>query len=98
MIDIQQKTGTGASQQRMIRALVGSILVLLLAPFSYKVQGRLETAVHIQGGEAENVEQELSSRFKSPFVHRVVLVMQGLPDPDSASGSKALGTVADAMH
>ena len=72
--------------------------MLLLVPFSYRVERRLETAVHIRGGEAEAVDRELAERYQSPYVHRVVLVIQGLPDPDSTSSIRALTFVTDTLR
>ena len=39
--------------------------------------------------------RSLLSRFHSPFVDRVVLVVQGLPPADSAEGEQALATIVD---
>ncbi len=75
--------------------MFGFLLAALLIPFSYHVESHLETAVHIQGGEAEAVDDELAQRFQSPFVHRVVLVVQGLPDPSTSEGSIALDDALD---
>ena len=72
--------------------------MLLLVPFSYRVERRLETAVHIRGGEAEAVDRELAERYQSPYVHRVVLAIQGLPDPDSTSSIRALTFVTDTLR
>ena len=40
--------------------------------------------------------QELATRFHSPFVDRVVLVIQGLPPADSDEGEQALATIVAA--
>jgi len=47
---------------------------------SYKVERRLETAAHIKGGESEKLTR-LAQRFQSPYAHRLVLVISGIPDP-----------------
>ena len=78
--------------------MAGCALVLLLVPFSYRVERRLETAVHIRGGEAEAVDRELAERFQSPYVHSVVLVTRGLPDPGSTPGIRALTFVTDTLR
>jgi RND superfamily putative drug exporter len=72
--------------------------VLGLAPFSYRVEDRLETAFHIQGGEAEQVEKELNNRFQSPYVDRMILVIQGLPESASTSKSEALKFVSNSLQ
>jgi putative drug exporter of the RND superfamily len=85
------KTGSSVGRRRFWLAMSGFVLALALVPFSYKVESRLETAAHIKGGEAEKVDQELAQRFQSPYAHRLVLVISGLPDPDSAESADALG-------
>jgi len=65
-------------------------MAFALLPFSFKVERRLETAVHIKGAEFEKVDQELAQRFQSPYAHRIVLVISGIPNPDSAEGADAL--------
>jgi RND superfamily putative drug exporter len=67
--------------------------VIALLPFSFHAERHLETATRVEGSEAESVRQELASRFHSPFVDRVVLVIQGLPPADSQEGEQALATI-----
>ena len=69
------------------------VAVLVLLPFSFHAERHLETAARVEASEAETVQQELASRFHSPFVDRVVLVIQGLPAADSVEGEQALGTI-----
>ena len=83
------KTGHDAARRRFWLAMSGFVMALALLPFSYKVERRLETAVHIKGGESEKVDLELAQRFQSPYAHRLVLVISGIPDPDSAKGADA---------
>jgi RND superfamily putative drug exporter len=66
---------------------------IALLPFSFHAERRLETATRVEGSQAETVRQELADRFRSPFVDRVVLVIQGLPPADSEEGGQALETV-----
>ncbi len=66
---------------------------IALLPFSFHAERHLETATRVEGSEAETVRQELASRFHSPFVDRVVLVIQGLPPADSEEGEEALATI-----
>ena len=61
-----------------------------LLPFSFHAERHLETATRVEGSEAETVRQELVSRFHSPFVDRVMLVIQGLPPADSPEGEQPL--------
>src|SRR5258708_20986965 len=66
---------------------------IALLPFSFHAERHLETATRVEGSEAESVRQELASRFRSPFVDRVVVVIQGLPPADSEEGEQALATI-----
>jgi putative drug exporter of the RND superfamily len=66
---------------------------IALLPFSFHAERHLETATRVEGSEAETVRQELATRFRSPFVDRVVLVVQGLPPADSEEGEQVLATI-----
>ncbi len=72
--------------------------VLALLPFSFHAERHLETATRVEGSQAETVRQELASRFRSPFVDRVVLVIQGLPPADSEEGEQALATIVAGLR
>src|SRR5450755_862330 len=91
------KTGHGASRRRLWLAMSGFVMALALLPFSYKVERRLETVAHITGGESEKVDLELAQRFQSPYAHRLVLVISGIPDPDSAKSADALGFLTSSL-
>src|SRR5271155_3229095 len=71
---------------------------LVLLPWSFHAERHLETATRIEGSEAEIVTQELGSRFRSPFVDRVVLVILGLPPVDSEEGEQALATIVESLR
>jgi putative drug exporter of the RND superfamily len=71
---------------------------IALLPFSFHAERHLETATRVEGSEAESVRQELASRFRSPFVDRVVLVIQGLPPADSEEGEQALATIVAGLR
>src|SRR5580692_10784549 len=55
------KTGRGAARCRFWLAMSGFVMALALLPFSYKVERRLETAVHIKDGESEKVRERPGS-------------------------------------
>ncbi len=74
------------------------LVVLVLLPFSFHAERHLETAARVEGSQAETVQQELIDRFHSPFVDRIVLVVQGLPPVDSPEGAQALGTITDGLQ
>jgi len=80
--------------------LAGIVLVavLVLVPFSFHAERHLETATRIEGSEAGRVPDELATRFHSPFVDRVVLVIQGLPSADSEEGEQALATIEERLQ
>jgi putative drug exporter of the RND superfamily len=80
--------------------LAGTVLAAAIAllPFSFHSERYLETATRVEGSQAATVSQELASRFRSPFVNRVVLVIQGLPPADSEEGGQALQTVMAGLN
>src|SRR6516225_7858678 len=92
------KTGRDAARTRFWLAMSGFVMALALLPFSYKVERRLETAAHIKGGESEKVNLELAQRFRSPYAQRLVLVIRGIPDPDSAKSADALSFLTSSLR
>jgi putative drug exporter of the RND superfamily len=91
------KTGRDAARRRFWLAMSGFAMALALLPFSYHVERRLETAVHIKGGESERVDVELAQRFQSSYAHRLVLVITGIPNPDSAESADTLGFLTSSL-
>jgi putative drug exporter of the RND superfamily len=71
---------------------------IALLPFSFHAERHLETATRVEGSQAETVRQELANRFRSPFVDRVVLVIQGLPPASSEEGARALDTIVTGLR
>jgi len=74
------------------------LAVIVLLPFSFHAERHLETATRVDGSQAEVVRQELSTRFHSPFVDRVVLVANGLPAANSPEGEQALTTIVEQLR
>jgi putative drug exporter of the RND superfamily len=70
---------------------------IALLPFSFHAERHLETATRVEGSQAETVRQELADRFRSPFVDRVVLVIQGLPPANTEAGGQALEAIATGL-
>jgi putative drug exporter of the RND superfamily len=66
---------------------------IALLPFSFHAERHLETATRVEGSQAETVRQELVDRFRSPFVDRVALVIQGLPPAETEAGGQALEAI-----
>jgi RND superfamily putative drug exporter len=79
-------------------AAVVLVGVLVLLPFSYKSERHLETSTRVEGSDAQTVVQELSTRFRSPFVDQVVLVVQGLPPADTDEGGRALAQIVNRLR
>src|SRR6202167_1290856 len=72
--------------------------VIALLSFSFHAERHLETATRVEGSQAETVKQELADRFRSPFVDRVVLMIQGLPPAGSEPGGQALETIVTGLR
>src|ERR1700734_1655258 len=98
MVMPSSKIRHDATRRRFWLAMAGFAMALALLPFSYKVERRLETVVHIKGGQSEKVDLELAQRFQSPYAHRLVLVISGVPDPDSAKGADALTFLTSSLR
>jgi putative drug exporter of the RND superfamily len=89
------------SAMRARRFLVSGVVLaaaLALLPFSFHAERHLETATRVEGSQAETVHQELLTRFRSPFVDRVALVVEGLPPADSDEGGQALQTIVSRLN
>jgi RND superfamily putative drug exporter len=80
-----------------VSGIVFAVAIALL-PFSFHAERHLETATRVEGSQAETVRQELANGFRSPFVDRVVLVIQGLPPAGSEEGGRALETIATRLR
>jgi putative drug exporter of the RND superfamily len=76
--------------RRFWRAVVVCAAVVALIPYSYRVEHSLQTEAHIKGSEADRVSRELVEQFQSPLVHSVVLVIRGVPQPDTDEGPRVL--------
>ena len=98
MVKPTLKSGNGAARRRFWLAMSGFVMALALMPFSYHVERRLETAAHIKGGESEKVDRELAQRFRSPYAHRLVVAIRGIPNPDSAESADALGFLTSSLR
>ena len=97
MAMLNLKSREGAYRRRFWLAMSGFAMACALLPFSYHVERRLETAVHIKGAESEIVDQELARRFQSPYADRLILAISGLPDADGAAGAEALGFLTTSL-
>lgn len=88
---------SGVNVRRFVVAGIVLVAVLALLPFSFHAERHLETATRVEGSQAETVDAELATRFHSPFVNRVVLVVEGLPPANSPQGAQALTTIVNTL-
>ena len=86
------------TRHRARLAVAVAALAVVLVPLSFHAERHLETAMQMEGSEAQNVAEELSKQFRSPFVHRVTLVIRGIPAADSDEGRSVLREVTDALR
>ena len=86
------------SYRRLWLAGLGGTVVLALTSQSFKVGGRLETVAHVEGSEAEAVDRQLATEFKSSFVHQAILVIRGGPAPDTKEGAQFLIQISTAFE
>ena len=70
---------------------------LVLLPHARRAEEGLDVAARILGSESARVERLLDERFESPFARSAVLVLRGVPGPDTPEGESALRAVVDAM-
>jgi putative drug exporter of the RND superfamily len=95
-----QSNFLGAADQHRRYGLAGicCLAALVLAWQSFGAGSHLETTAHVEGSEAERVEQQLAQQFQSSFTHRAILVIQGLPSPQSKAGEAALLEIVTALR
>jgi RND superfamily putative drug exporter len=72
--------------------VIGAWLLIagILVPNAGRLERELEVAARIPGSEAVAVQEMLASRFSSPFAHFAVLVVTGVPAPNTAAGESVL--------
>ena len=85
-------------RRRTWLAVAVAALALAFIPLSFHAERRLETAMQMEGSEAQSVAEELSKQFRSPFVHRVTMVIHGIPAADSEEGKSVLREVTDTLR
>ena len=73
-------------------------VAFVLVPQAFTVGSRLDAAVRMPDSPAARVDAALGRDFHSRFVHRVVLVVQGLPAPDRPEGREALEQIVSAIR
>lgn len=75
-----------------------AIVAAVLAPQACAVGHRLEASVRLEEAPAARVDAALATRFRSRFVHRLVLVVRGLPPPDRPDGREALEEIVGGVR
>jgi putative drug exporter of the RND superfamily len=66
---------------------------LALWPAALRLPDRLEVSARILGSESAAVEEALRTRFHSPFALSEILVVTGVPGPNTEEGRRALESV-----
>jgi len=82
---------------RWISILGWLFAALVLVPRARQVEEALDVSARILGSESARVDRELVERFESPFAQSAILVVQGVPSPDTPAGEKTLRTLVDAL-
>ena len=79
--------------------IVGGWLVAVgaLGPLASTVENRLTVAARVTGSESAEVEQLLADRFGSPFTRWAILVLDGVPAPDTEGGRAVLERAVRAL-
>jgi putative drug exporter of the RND superfamily len=68
-----------------------------LVPLAQRAEHELEVSSRIPGSPSAGVEEILAARFESPFARSLVLVVSGVPAPDTPGGQAALEEVVAAV-
>ena len=85
-------------RRRRLVALVWILACALLLPKARRIEAVLRVAAHVDGSESAEVDEQLASRFQSPFAHSVVLVASGIPSPQTPLGSDVLRALVDSVQ
>ena len=76
---------------RVVAAWVGVLLLLL--PLAGGAERRMDVSARVPGSESERVASILAADFASPFADYAVLVVDGVPSPDTDAGAAVLADV-----
>lgn len=68
-----------------------------LLPFAQRAEEALDVSARIEGSESAIVESVLATRFESPFARNALLVLTGLPAPNTEAGREVLREVLAAV-
>ena len=73
-----------------------AVVAALLLPQARHAGSRLEVAARVRGSKSDVVARLLAERFDSPFARSAVMVVTGIPSPDTPAGRVALRSLVDA--
>ncbi len=97
-----ERLAAGVVHRRWLVVAAWLLAVGALLPFARTIEDRLTVAARVAGSESAAVEEALASRFGSPFARWVVLVVAGVPGPDTPDGrvllESAVRTLNDHPH
>jgi RND superfamily putative drug exporter len=83
---------------RLWIALAWAVAVVVFAPFARQAGDALDVAGNRTGeSAAAEVERRLGSDFASPFARYALLVITGIPSPDSTDGRAVLREIASTI-
>ncbi len=74
------------------------VSAVVLVPLAGKVEKSLDAAAHIAGAESSVVAETIRQRFDTAFAETAILVVTGVPAPDTAVGRVALHHINDAVN
>ncbi|MGH7617057.1 MAG: MMPL family transporter, partial [Gemmatimonadaceae bacterium] len=74
------------------------VACVALVPAARRIESVLAVTARIDGSESAVVDDQLATRFRSPFAHSVVLVATGVPSPTTPEGERALDTLVASLR
>ena len=83
--------------RRGLVVVVWAAAAILFGAEARNVGSRLEAGVRIEGSRAATIETDLAARFRSRYVHMLLLVVDGVPRPDTAEGAGILEELVPAV-
>jgi RND superfamily putative drug exporter len=67
--------------------------LVLALPYAFRAEESLDVSTRLVGAESTAVEEALATRFHSPLAHPLILVLDGVPSPETAEGLEATDTL-----
>lgn len=79
-------------------ALGWLMLATALLPLARGLERRLDVSGRVEGSDSAAVEAALAERFESPFARSAILVVTGVPAPETAAGRDVLEEIVTAVR